>query len=183
MVFAKFFRRDPFERPAAALYDGIVRQARQPAFYEAAGVPDTVDGRFEMISLHAFLVMRHLKGRGEAARKLSQALFDSMFADMDQSLREIGVGDLSVGKRIKQMAKAFYGRIAAYETALDGGAETLEQALTRDLYGTLDTVAPDAVVRLAAYVRAADQALGAQGLETLMEGKAEFGELPVGQER
>ncbi|MAZ01575.1 MAG: hypothetical protein CMN56_00380 [Sneathiella sp.] len=174
VVFAKLFRRNPQEAAATALYAEIVRQSREPAFYEAAAVPDTVDGRFEMISLHAFLVMRHLKGQGDAAQKLSQTLFDQMFADMDQSLREIGIGDLSIGKHIKKMAKAFYGRVAAYEAALGGGGESLETALERDHYGSVENVPAEAVKRLADYVRAADARLAAAGLDPLMAGKADF---------
>lgn len=176
MGLANFFRRNPLEGPAADLYAEIVRQSRIPAFYEVAAVPDTVDGRFEMISLHAFLIMRQLKGEGKQAQKLSQALFDEMFADMDQSLREIGIGDLSVGKHIKKMAKAFYGRVAAYDSALDGeGAETLEEALLRNHYGTVEDVPAEAVAALADYMRAADMRLKGQGVDALMQGRADFG--------
>jgi cytochrome b pre-mRNA-processing protein 3 len=168
------------ERPAADLYAEIVRQSRNPAFYKVAAVPDTVDGRFEMISLHAFLILRQLKGEDKRIKKLSQTLFDEMFADMDQSLREIGIGDLSIGKHIKKMAKAFYGRIAAYEAALDGTAEeTLEEALVRNHYGTVEEAPAEAVATLAAYVRTADQRLKEQGIPALMKGNADFGEFPV----
>jgi len=174
---SKFFRRNPMERPATDLYAEIVRQSREPVFYEAAAVPDTVDGRFEMISLHAFLVMRHLKGGGEDAQKLSQSLFDEMFADMDQSLREIGIGDLSVGKHIKKMAKAFYGRVAAYEMALDGdGTESLVEALVRNHYGTVEGVPDEAAIALAQYVREADQRLTEDGVSMLMAGQVNFGQ-------
>lgn len=173
---ADLFRRNPLERPAVDLYAEIVRQSRIPAFYEDAAVPDTVDGRFEMISLHAFLIMRQLKGGGDKAQKLSQALFDEMFADMDQSLREIGIGDLSIGKHIKKMAKAFYGRVAAYDSALDGeGEESLEEALRRNHYGTVDEVPEEAVAALARYLRSADQRLAGQGVDMLMKGNADFG--------
>ncbi len=165
MVFKKLFGRDPVLDRAADLYSAIVEQSRQPAFYLEGAVPDTVDGRFEMISLHSFLVMRHLKGKGEGAQDLSQAVFDRMFSDMDQSLREIGVGDLSVGKRVKEMAKVFYGRIVAYEAALDGGEESLEDALRRDLYGTIENTPEEAVSKLADYVRRADQSLATISLE------------------
>ena len=178
MILSRLFRRHSLEKPAAALYGDIVRRARTPVFYEQAGVPDTVDGRFEMITLHAFLVMRHLRRGGEQAQKLSQTLFDQMFADMDQSLREIGIGDLSVGKHIKKMAKAFYGRVAAYDAALDGGAEPLEDALRRNHYGTAEEV-PDAAVRLLAdYVRSADAYMTAVGAAPLLTGRADFGPVP-----
>ena len=177
MIFGNLFRRNSVELAAGDLYAAIVKQARQPVFYQVAAVPDTIDGRYEMISLHAFLVMRHLKGKGEAEKKLSQKLFDHMFADMDQSLREIGVGDLSVGKRIKQMAKVFYGRVVAYELALDGGEETLEEALRRNHYGTFEDVTTEAVARMAAYVRSSDALLAKQNAEDFMLGKADFGVL------
>jgi cytochrome b pre-mRNA-processing protein 3 len=177
VVFGNLFRRDPIEQAARDLYAVIVNQARQPAFYQVAAVPDTIDGRYEMISLHAFLVMRHLKGKGAAEKKLSQKVFDHMFADMDQSLREIGVGDLSVGKRIKQMAKVFYGRVVAYELALDDGEETLEVALRRNHYGTFEDVTSEAVTRMAAYVRTSDALLAKQSAEDFMLGKAVFGDL------
>ncbi|WP_374466727.1 ubiquinol-cytochrome C chaperone family protein, partial [Ferrovibrio sp.] len=92
-----------------ALYRAIVAQSRQAGFYREHGVPDSLDGRFDMIVLHSFLVMRRLRRIGAAAEPLSQQLFDLMFADMDSNLREIGVGDLSVGKKVKAMAQAFYG--------------------------------------------------------------------------
>ncbi|USG60066.1 ubiquinol-cytochrome C chaperone family protein [Sneathiella marina] len=177
MVFGNLFRRDPIEQAAGDLYAEIVKQARQPAFYQTAAVPDTIDGRYEMISLHAFLVMRHLKGKSALEKKLSQKVFDHMFADMDQSLREIGVGDLSVGKRIKQMAKVFYGRVVAYEQALDGGEETLEEALRRNHYGTFEDVTTEAVTRMAAYIRSSDALLATQSEEDFKAGKVVFGVL------
>lgn len=176
MVFGNFFKRDPVQQSAEQLYAAIVAQSRLPAFYENAEVPDTVDGRFEMVCLHAFLVMRQLKGEDKRLQKLSQAVFDLMFADMDQSLREIGVGDLGIGKRVKQMAKVFYGRVVAYETALDGGAESLEEALERNHYGTVDTVSGDSTSKLAAYVRAVDARLKEQKTADILAGKLPFGD-------
>lgn len=176
MVFRKLFGRDPIGDRAVSLYAAIVEQSRQPAFYLEGAVPDTVDGRFEMISLHAFLIMRHLKGRGDKAQDLSQAVFDQMFSDMDQSLREIGVGDLSVGKRVKEMAKVFYGRIVAYEAALDGGEETLEEALRRDLFGTVEDVPETSISGLADYVRRADRSLADIPLETVEDERQIFTE-------
>lgn len=120
------------------IYNQIVAQARQPAFYRDHGVPDSLDGRFDLIMLHAILVIRKLNRLGPEGEQMAQDLFDLIFADMDNNLREIGVGDLSVGKRVKTMAKAFYGRAEAYEKGLaaaDGGQE-LMAALTRNLYGT-----------------------------------------------
>src|SRR5699024_11029546 len=143
---------------AQALYRAVVEQARQSVFFTDCGVPDTVDGRFEAIVLHAHLVFRRLarEASDSVATTLSQDLFNLMFADMDQNLREMGVGDPSVGKKVRAMAEALYGRAAAYDAGLRAGEAELVSALRRNLYGT---VAPDeaAVRRMAAYVRAADE--------------------------
>lgn len=128
-----------------------------------------------MISLHSFLVMRRLKKDDEDLQLLSQAVFDHMFADMDQSLREIGVGDLGVGKRIKEMAKVFYGRIVAYETALDGGEESLEAALMRNHYGTLEEGPTSrSISLLARYVWENDEFLQIQKTSNFKAGRVEF---------
>ena len=94
MKLAALFSRSRFNDRAHDLYDTIVAQSRLPAFYQAGGVPDSVDGRFDLIVLHAVLVTRRLGGAGEPGKALAQELFDLMFADMDRSLREMGVGDL-----------------------------------------------------------------------------------------
>ncbi|MGB1548449.1 MAG: ubiquinol-cytochrome C chaperone family protein, partial [Alphaproteobacteria bacterium] len=111
MRFTKTVNSLVVKQSARTLYTQIVAQARRKEFYTAGGVPDTLDGRFEMLALHAFLVLYRLKRLD--ADELAQALFDMMFADMDENLREIGVGDLSVDKRVKRMVSAFYGRVVA----------------------------------------------------------------------
>ena len=176
MIFRKLFRRAGVDT-AAALYGQLVAQARQPAFYTVCAVPDTVQGRFEMIALHAFLVLRRLK-TGGAADALAQDLFDLMFADMDRNLRELGTGDLGVGKRIKKLAKSFYGRIAAYEDGLASATPgRLEEALARNAYD--DQVAPPAAVAaLAAYLRQADAALTAQPIAEVTAGRLRFAPPP-----
>lgn len=178
MIFKKLFGSSKEYDAARKIYQQIVEAARQPEFYLEVAVPDTLDGRYEMISLHSFLVMRRLKKSGKTFQGLSQTVFDLMFEDMDQSLREIGVGDLAVGKRIKAMAQAFYGRIVAYETALDGGEESLEEALGRNHYGTLD-VAPDAdiLARMADYVRLNDSDLEKISDATVAKGEITFTKL------
>ena len=177
-VFARWFTGSRRRRLAADLYLDIVAQARQPAFYRSLAVPDTLDGRFDMIVLHAFLVLRHLRTQGPEAEALSQALFDYLLSDMDQSLRESGVGDLSVGKHVKRMAKAFYGRAAAYGRALDGTAdgETMQDALARNLYRS--SPPPVAILdRMADYVRGAAVHLEQVPLNTLLDGNATFPEV------
>lgn len=169
-----FFSRGRTPDQAVALYREVVAQARQPVFYSQYGVPDTLDGRFDMIVLHAILTMRRLGRVGEAGRQLSQALFNLLFADMDSSLREIGVGDLSVGKKIKAMGQAFYGRAEAYESGLQAPTdEALTAALSRNLYGTAQP-SPQAVAAMAAYMRQTDAALAAQPDADLLAGKPVF---------
>ena len=116
------------------LYCNAVELARDPAFFRDHGVADTVDGRFDALALVVALVMRRLKGCGDAGAELSQQLFDSMFSDMDLSLREMGAGDIGVSKRVRVMAEAFMGRLDAYATALDNNdREALAAAIGRNL--------------------------------------------------
>lgn len=173
----KRFFKDPAERRAAAgLYAAAVGRARAPAFYTDYAVPDTVDGRFDMIAIHVFLLLRRLKAGGEAAGAVSQALYDAMFEDMDRALREMGAGDLGVGRRVKAMAQAFSGRVAAYDAGLDGPEETLRAALARNVFR--GAPGPDgAVAGLARYMREQAAALAGQPLEALIGGQAVFAEL------
>lgn len=161
--------------PAAALYSAIVSQARRPVFYADLGVPDTVDGRFDMIALHAFLVLRRL--RGEPTADLAQDLFDVMFDDMDRNLREMGAGDLGVGRRVKTMAKAFYGRIAAYDHGLASGDGALGEALRRNLYRKAEPAARQ-LDALVAYVRREAAALERHDMRRLIAGDLAFGPAP-----
>ncbi|HEY0568332.1 MAG TPA: ubiquinol-cytochrome C chaperone family protein, partial [Xanthobacteraceae bacterium] len=115
-----------------AIYGMIVTQAREPLFYRDLGVPDTVNSRFDLLLLHLWMVLRRLRKAGGGA-ELSQALFDRFCDDMDGNLREMGVGDLTVPKRMQAFGEAFYGRSAAYDLALTEGAEALAQALCRNI--------------------------------------------------
>lgn len=164
--------------PVQILYGAIVRQARQPAFYRVCGVADTPDGRFDLIALHAALVLRRLRPEGEAARPLAQALFDHMFADMDENLREMGVGDLGVGKRIKAMARGFYGRLAAYDAAITAGdRDGAAAALLRNLYRK-STPAPEQVAAMTDYLFAEAARLAAITFERVRVGAIAFGAPP-----
>lgn len=177
MRFPRLFAEPPPLDVAHALYVALVEQARQPAFYRDWQVPDSLDGRFEMIALHGFLVLRRLKPEGEAGKLLGQTLFDTIFADLDNQLREMGVGDLGVGKRIKVMAKAFYGRIAAYDSALAASDTALEEALRRNLYGTVQP-APAALAAMAGYLRANASALEACPAAEIHRGRLKFTDAP-----
>ena len=115
-----------------AIYGMIVTQAREPLFYRDLGVPDTVNGRFDLLVLHLWMVLHRLKSM-EGGADLSQALFDHFCDDMDANLREMGVGDLTVPKRMRAFGEAFYGRAAAYDLALTAGGEPLAQALCKNI--------------------------------------------------
>ncbi len=160
-----------------ALYAEIVAQARQPEFYQTMGAADTVEGRFEMIVLHAVLVMRRLRREGAQGRAVAQSLFDLFFADMDRSLREMGVGDLSVPRRIRSMVEAFYGRASVYDAALDAaGAEGLRAALERNLLqGEGGEAALDA---MAAYVVACEEALTEVPADAIIAGRIAWPKSP-----
>ena len=122
-------------REAEKLYAAAIELARRPIFYQQFGVQDSVDGRFDSLSLVVVLIMRRLQHCGADGREISQQLFDSMFADMDLSLREMGAGDIGVSKRVRVMAEAFLGRLDAYVTALDNNDRAaLAAALQRNLF-------------------------------------------------
>jgi cytochrome b pre-mRNA-processing protein 3 len=171
MIFHPF-RRDPKDRSIASLYGMIVAQARAPAFYQIYGVPDTVNGRMEMIILHAVLLLRRLGD--EQGRPLGQAIFDMFCSDMDANLREMGVGDLAVPRSMQMIGEAFYGRQAAYMAALAADdPNPLAEVLARNVF---DSGAKADAARLAAYVRAAASQLAAQDATALSGGEVAFPE-------
>lgn len=168
------FRRRTTAATFTALYGLIVAQARRPVFYTSFGVPDTMDGRFDMIVLHLFLVIRRLRGAAPVFRALSQGLFDAFCADMDANLRELGVSDTRVPKRMRGFGEAFYGRAAAYDAALgSAGEEELADALRRNVYAGAPP-AQGGPQRLASFVRATDEALRAQDPRELAQGRISF---------
>jgi cytochrome b pre-mRNA-processing protein 3 len=177
-VFASLRRARGRRLAAHTAYGRIVERARAPDFYLMAGVPDTVDGRFELLALHGFLVLNRLKREHAASAAFAQELFDTMFADLDQTLREMGAGDLGVGPRVKAMARGFYGRIAAYERGLDDEVE-LEAALRRNLYGTASGIGEAAVAGMARYMRRQAAALVALPLAALLAGDVAFAALEL----
>lgn len=127
-----FFSPSPLLEEAHALYVQIVARARDPKFYTDFGVPDTLDGRFDLIALHLSFELYRLRAQPQTG-ELMRALQEVFFADMDRSLREMGVSDTGVGKRIKKMTQAFYGRLQVYEIALQN-SDSLREALLRNLY-------------------------------------------------
>lgn len=174
-VFSRQKRRE--REIARRLYDQVVEQARSPSFYVDGGVPDTVDGRFEMVVLHAYLVIGRLMAGEDVAQRIAQYLFDTMITDMDRSLREMGIGDLSVGRKVKAMAEAYYGRSRAYDSALATSDADLSSALRRNVFGTIpsesgtENAAVDGMTR---YVTTALRRLREQPVEAIADGRVRF---------
>jgi cytochrome b pre-mRNA-processing protein 3 len=166
-------RRAGYERTGYVLYNAVVAAAREPYCYAALGVPDTFDGRFDLIGLHAILLIHRLRFLSDPGPTLAQAVFDSMFSDMDKALREMGVGDLSVGRKMRVMWEAFHGRARAYEDGLNSAdAEALPTALARNVWrGTPPPGADKALARLTRRQRAH---LEAQQPAALCAGQVNF---------
>lgn len=184
--FKRFFGSNKDNDPIAwSLYETAVEQARAPVFYRDLGVPDTQDGRFEMISLHVVLMLRRMKRAAGENTELAQNVFDAMFSDMDRCLRELGSGDLGVAPRVKKMGRAFYGRIAAYEAALDPGREpgTLRAAIRRNIYGTVDSPDPASIAALRDYMLHVAARLDEQSMAEMAKGRVTFGAPPEGPVR
>ncbi|CAN5462357.1 ubiquinol-cytochrome C chaperone family protein [soil metagenome] len=166
------FRKPPasLRGTIEAIYGMIVAQAREPRFYRDLGAPDTVNGRFDMLLLHLWLVMRQLKQIGGSELQLSQGLVDRFCSDMDDNLRELGTSDLKVPKKMQEFGRAFYGRAAAYDRALDD-REQLALALDKNIY---NGAALGQARRLAVYVETAIAALAPLDAITVANGSWRF---------
>jgi cytochrome b pre-mRNA-processing protein 3 len=168
------FRRSPKVDSIHPLYGAIVAQARSPGFYRDYGVPDTVTGRLEMILIHAFLFSRRTRTGTAAMRRLGQGVFDRFCDDMDANLREMGIGDLAVPKHMQRIGEAFYGRAAAYDTALAAAEDdALTEALARNVFAD-GAQQQERARRLAAYMRTADNQLTQQADVDVMQGRISF---------
>jgi cytochrome b pre-mRNA-processing protein 3 len=178
MPLASLFHRNRYRPQAYAAYTSIVAHARAPDFFTRLDVPDTLDGRYEMIALHMFLVLNRLKAEHDETAEYAQALFDAMFADLDRGLREMGATDMGVGKRVKEMAKGFYGRIAAYEKGLEGDDQTLSEALKRNLYGTVQPRA-EAVAAVGRYMRSQAKTLARQPIAAFFDNNIKFDPITI----
>lgn len=174
-MIIRLFRRTRQDPSIALLYGMIVAQARSPALYQSFRVPDTVNGRLEMILLHVVLLLRRLDAEPEpvpdsSVRPLGQGIFDLFCQDMDANLREMGVGDLAVPRTMRRIGEAFYGRQAAYMRALAANdSQALVEVLTRNVFD-----GGAGAERLAAYVRAAVRALAARDMTELRAGHFGF---------
>lgn len=184
MMFPFGRRRPP---PGLGLLDRlhteIVAAVRRPALYLDYGVPDSFEGRFELLALHAGLVLRRFNAAAAPGPAVAQDLVDTVFAHLDADLREAGVGDITVPKRMKKLCEAFLGRSAAYDVALraapgtaDGGAGTLAEVLARNVHAGRHSADDEPVSRLARYVAAAAWALDAAPFEACLAGPLPFPE-------
>ena len=173
MLLDRLFRPRAAQVGGRALYARSVEQSRTPALYADLGAPDTVEGRFEVYSLHVVLLLDRLRGHGEAAGDVSQSLFDTYVKGLDHALREMGVGDLSVGRKMRKLGEAFYGRGKSYETAFASLPDTaaLHALLARTVYAEAED--PPAA-RLVDYLLRQRAALAAQPLERLLAGEVDW---------
>ncbi|MCB2098678.1 MAG: hypothetical protein KDE05_13670 [Parvularculaceae bacterium] len=158
------FKKDQARSQAETLYAALADQARAPQFYISAGAPDTVEGRFDVLSLHMALALERLREEGDASARLTQRLQEIFFERLDSALREMGVGDLSVGRKIRGLAEAFYGRYAAYRAGLAENGDALATALARNILGS---DRPEKARALTLYMRAAHDALKRASIDDL----------------
>jgi cytochrome b pre-mRNA-processing protein 3 len=174
-MFKRLFGRENSDTLVDGIYGQIVAAARQPALYADWNVPDTPLGRYEMIALHLFLFLHRVRGQKGPVAALAQDLTDRLFAELDHSIRELGVGDLGVPKRMKKLARMFYGRAGVYGDALDQrDAGALTAALARNIRPDV-SVWPEAPA-LAAYVEAAHARLAQQDVIGFLSGSVVFPE-------
>ncbi len=156
-----------------ALYGEIVASARQPRLYAEWAVPDTPLGRYEMMALHLFLLLHRLRGEDGPQKAAAQELTDEFFRDVEHSIRELGIGDAGVPKRMKKLARMFYGRVASYDAALDAGdMDALASALARNVRP--DTMVWPHAADLAAYTVRTRDALAAQSSADIAAGRVSF---------
>lgn len=164
---------DRNRRTAHEIYGAAVAQARHPAFYAEAGIPDTTEGRFEAIVLHLFLAMERLRAKGPVTEDAQRCLIERFVTDMDDQMREMGVGDLSVPKKVKKAAAVFYARAAAYRAGLQQDDDAALNAIAREI---LPESHHHHAGTLSRYVRAAHAALAAEPIDHILAGRIAFPE-------
>jgi len=172
-MLKRLFRANPLRDLGRTLYASAVDQSRRPELYRALGAPDTVEGRFEIYSLHVILLLDRFAAAGEPAKDVSQALFDTYVKALDHALREMGVGDLSVGKKMRKLGEAFFGRVKSSQTAFAAlpDAGPLREFLARTVYASAEDAPVEA---LAGYVTSQRAHLAAQPLEALLQGRVDW---------
>lgn len=165
IMLQNLFRPRSRDRQGEPLYEQAVKQARAPAFYTAMGVPDRIDARFELYTLHVLLLVMRLRDEGERGSELAQALFDTYVSALDHALRELGVGDISVGKKMRKLGEAMYGRMTAWEPPLRAGdQDALGASLARNVF---ESAEPAAGAALAAYALDSRARLAAQDFRSV----------------
>jgi cytochrome b pre-mRNA-processing protein 3 len=163
VIFGLFGKRAHRRFPVDTLFARVAEASRRPALYIEGGIPDSFEGRFESLTLHLFLVLRRLRELPPPAAELAQEFIDAAFAYLELGFRNGGVSDIAVPKKMKKIGQMFYGRVQAYEAALAApGLEALSEALARN------ACAPEAAPALAAFVRAAQEALAAADLDAVL---------------
>lgn len=169
MFLDRWLKPRPAKLAGAKLYASAVGQARSATFYRDYGVRDSMEGRFELFSLHVIFLIERLKAQGDAAAETSQAVFDAYVKGLDDAFREIGVSDTSVGKKMKKLAGAFYGRLKAYDEAVESLPDVVA---TRELMArtALEERGEGDAAALTAYVTRTREALAAQPLDALLQG-------------
>ncbi|NVJ98093.1 MAG: ubiquinol-cytochrome C chaperone [Alphaproteobacteria bacterium] len=177
-MFARLFPSFHKKKQAYELYGKLVGQARNPVFYEQLAVADTIDGRFDMILLHLFLVDRRLEREGEDHQKARRFIQEALIADMDRSLRELGVGDMSVGKEVKKMGAAWLGRVKAYTAAIaeDAPQSSLSEVIAKNVYRREDAEFANC---LASYALQTLQKLASYPIADVLESRFDFPEVAV----
>ena len=175
MILARWRARRASKDLIELILAEIVAAARRPALFETLETPDRIDGRFELLTLHAGLVLRRLTAIGGLADDIAQELVNSVFTHFDDTLREMAISDVGVSKRLKTMAAAFYGRNSAYAAALDSGSrDELAAALARNVYGARDPNGAPKAAALADYVLCLDDALELTPIEAFATGRFRF---------
>lgn len=174
-MFTQLLSKSPARKAAERLYAAAAAQARAPAIYARMDVPDTVEGRFELLTLHVILLIDRLKDGPAGAAAARQILFDVYVGNLDAALREMGVGDLAVGKRMRKLGEAFYGRARACEAAFKALPEAgpLEAVLARTVFEAVPGAEPAA---LADYLRRCRESLASGDVEALMAGAPSWAE-------
>jgi len=172
-MLKRLFRANPLRDLGRTLYASAVEQSRTKALYQALAAPDTVEGRFEIYSLHVILLLDRLSAAGEPAKDASQALFDTYVKALDNALREMGVGDLSVGKKMRKLGEAFFGRVKSSQAVFAALPDTapLCEFLARTVYAGIE--APP-VLALADYLLGQRAHLAAQPVERLLAGRVDW---------
>ncbi|MCC7305257.1 MAG: hypothetical protein IT558_03245 [Alphaproteobacteria bacterium] len=168
-MFAFFRKKNPYEAAARKVYAALLEYIRHPAFYREMGVPDSFTGRFDLMLMHIFLVMERFRAE---APDFNQALFDATFFDMDQTLREMGIGDMGVPKRMRRMMKAFNGRMHAYSEGFQ--KDDLDTVLRRNLYGTITNPDEKFVQEMKIHMKQCSDILANVSLADACEGRPVF---------